>query len=286
MKHPQYIRIEITNACNLKCKMCFHSMEADKKFKKGFIQKKLFEKIVDQLAKYPEAKDAYFALHIGGEPLLHKDIIYFIQYSCRNGFKPVLVTNGTLLTADNSKDLVRSGLYKIEFSFEGFDKETYESYRVGSNFEKVKTNIDSFLEINKKYGKPVKTELVIVDLPGVAKEKKEKFIFEMKKKEFDKINLSKFFDWLGKINLSEKHTEGSYRGCNVLDSDLNVLFDGTVVPCCIDVYGELPLGNFNNMTYEEIKESATSKDLRKRLKRGDLKGLICEKCLNPWAGIK
>ena len=286
MNHPQYIRIETTNVCNLKCKMCFHSTENDKKFKKGFIEKALFEKIVDQLVKYPETKNAYFALHIGGEPLLHKDIMHFIKYSRRNGFKPVLVTNGTLLAAEKSEELIRAGLFKIEFSFEGFDKETYESYRVGSDFGKVGANVDNFLELNKKYGKPVKTELVVVDLPNVSEEKKKKFISEMEKKGFDKINLSGFFDWLGKIDSPEKNLEGEYRGCNVLDSDLNILFDGTVVPCCMDVYGELPLGNFNSMTYEEIRESEASQKLRNQLKSGELDGLICEKCLNPWGGRK
>lgn len=286
---PKIIRIETTNCCNLKCRMCFQSTSdkhAAKNGRKGFINKELFEKIVLQLTKYDQIKDALFYFHIGGEPLLHNDIVSLIRFSCLHGLKPILVTNATLLTRELSEQIVTSGLSKIEISFEGFNREIYESFRVGAEYYKVMSNIDNFLCLNEKNGKPVKTELVVVNLPGVDSSLKNNYIKQMADR-FDCVNLSGYFDWLGKIESKVVIDKTKpYIGCNVLDSDLNVLWDGTVVPCCMDVYGEMPIGDFKTMTFEEILLSNERNRLRNKLAKKELDGLLCVKCVVPWGERK
>lgn len=272
----KYIRIETTNLCNLWCKMCPQST-APSTIVRGYMRKDLFESIVDQIARYPSNRDAIFKLHIGGEPLLHKDIMHFIRYSADKGLKPVLTTNATKLSREVAKESIASGLHKIEFSFEGMTPEIYEAYRVGAKYDDVRRNIMDFLDINDAQGKPVVTELVVVDLPNVAQKIKEDFCKSMLPY-FDVVNLSGYFDWLGNVS-SIQYEHSQYIGCSVLDTDLNVLWDGRVVPCCMDVYGEMVIGDFNKMSYLEVLTAKERQDLRLRLRTGRLDGLPCQYCV-------
>lgn len=287
---PRYIRVETTNLCNLRCQMCFHSTETVsdlKTLKKGFMRPALFKKIITELAKYPQLKKSMLALHIGGEPLLHKNIVDFIKFCARKGLKPNLTTNGMLLDRKIAQLLIGSGLHEIHFSFEGIDKKIYESFRIGSNFEQVKKNIQYFLDLNAKNGHKIKTGLVVVNLPQIPQKAKQAFIKKMKNK-FDLVILSGYFDWLGKIDKKVSHnkTMANYQVCPAPDTDLNVLFDGTVVPCCMDVYGEMPIGDFDKMTLEEVLTSSARKKLKKKLVNTDIDDLPCKNCVVPWNSRK
>lgn len=287
---PNYIRIEVTNHCNLRCKMCFQSTYdhyQGKKLPRGFIKKELFYKITDELSRYEQIKETPFYLHIGGEPLLHQNIVDFITHSAGKGLKPILTTNGTLLTPGIAKKIIAAGLYKIEFSFEGMSKEIYEKFRRGSDFEIVKNNIDQFLKLNKAQGSPVKTELVVVNLPQVPDNIKTDFVKKMKHK-FDRVNLSGYFDWLGKVDKKVAHEKNkkNYTVCSAVETDLNVLHDGTVIPCCMDVYGEMPIGDFNKMSLEEVLNSSDRKELKEKLINIDIKNLPCKNCVVSWGSRK
>jgi MoaA/NifB/PqqE/SkfB family radical SAM enzyme len=48
--------------------------------------------------------------------------------------------------------LIAAGIDRISVSFEGYDKQTYESYRVGSNFERVVENVRRLKEIKEGLG--------------------------------------------------------------------------------------------------------------------------------------
>ncbi|MCP4141185.1 MAG: hypothetical protein GY755_13035 [Chloroflexi bacterium] len=51
------------------------------------------------------------------------------------------------------EQLIEAGLDNIRFSLDGATKETYESIRKGSNFEKVIANIEKLLALKQKLGK-------------------------------------------------------------------------------------------------------------------------------------
>lgn len=278
---PSCIRIETTNACNLRCRMCPHGLPS-RKVRTGFMDRTLFERIVDQLAEHPESRDAIFYLHICGEPLLHKDILHLIRHAAHRGLKPILTTNATRLTPELSDALLESGLSKVEFSFEGMDRELYETTRVGARYEVVRNNIMTFLEKNRSRGNAVRTELVVVDLPAANVEQTREFCRRMQE-HFDVVNLSGYFDWLGKV-APVPFDRGAYRGCSVMVHDLNVLWDGRVVPCCMDVDGAMQIGDFRTMHLREILASGARKRLHARLRDGRIKGLPCEVCATPWAG--
>jgi pyruvate-formate lyase-activating enzyme len=275
------IRIETTNACNLRCRMC---PQSDKKpgVARGLMKVDLYRNIVDQIAAFPENHNALFYLHICGEPLLHKQSVEFIRYAADLGFKPILTTNATLLTTELTAKLLASGLSRIEFSFEGVTPEIFETTRLGAKYDVVHRNIMDFLEQNRAAGKPVHTELVVVDLPHVEARLLRDYCEKMRA-HFDTVNLSGYFDWLGRVE-TVKYERSHYRGCAATDTDLNVLWDGRVVPCCMDVDGAMVIGDFTKQCYLEILADLRRHALRERLQCGQLKGLLCSQCQVPWGG--
>lgn len=274
-----FIRIEVTNCCNLRCKMCPQSTSINRK--RGMMERWLFEKIINDASNHVGRIPVTF--HISGEPLLHPLITDFIKLSGEH-FIPWLVTNATLLTKDIGERLIDSGVKRISFSFEGINKEVYEAIRVGAIYEETLSNIESFLLMNSQRGHPVETELVCVDVPTIPVPEIKRFLDQMTLK-FDIINRSGYFDWLGKVGESSQNVK-SGRGCHAMKTDLNVLFDGKVIPCCMDVDGTMVYGDFSTMNFSQIMQSKSRNDLSSKLESGNFEGLSCSKCHVPVSGTR
>ena len=51
--------------------------------------------------------------------------------------------------------------------------------------------------------------------------------------------------------------------CMALKTQIAILVDGTVVPCCLDSNGKIPLGNIYTNSFESIVNSKKFMDLKK-----------------------
>jgi MoaA/NifB/PqqE/SkfB family radical SAM enzyme len=65
------------------------------------------------------------------------------------------------------------------------------------------------------------------------------------------LHLAEKFEWLD----LEKNNEVHKVFCHGLRDQMGILVDGTVVPCCLDSDGNIPLGNVLNTSLEEILHS-------------------------------
>lgn len=74
LETPFVLHIEVTSACNFKCKFCMNHDDALWKqlgLRRGFMERDIFEKIIEDCKSFPKKlKRIYF--HHGGEPLLHR----------------------------------------------------------------------------------------------------------------------------------------------------------------------------------------------------------------------
>ena len=82
------------------------------------------------------------------------------------------------------------------------------------------------------------------------------------------------FDW---PDLSAEEGSGGVF-CYGLRDQIGVLWDGTVVPCCLDHEGDIPLGNLYAQTLEEILNSPRAKALYDGFSCRKAVEELCRKC--------
>jgi MoaA/NifB/PqqE/SkfB family radical SAM enzyme len=137
---PATVLISPTMRCNLSCVGCY----AKNYKKEDDLPNELFEKIIRE----GEKLGVFFYTILGGEPLMVFDKIYKIFKKYNSTYAQVF-TNGTLLTDKIAQKLQELGNIFVNFSIEGFEKETDERRGKGV-FKKV----IFAMELLKKYGIP------------------------------------------------------------------------------------------------------------------------------------
>lgn len=115
-----------TNKCNLYCSHCYR--EAGEKLK---------EELTTQQAKelIQEIHKAGFKIMIfsGGEPLMREDIFELIKYASKIGLRPVLGTNGTLITKDIAEKLKQAGARGVGISLDSLNAKKHNQFRGDKN---------------------------------------------------------------------------------------------------------------------------------------------------------
>ncbi len=285
---PNALWIEPTNACNLKCIMCPNSII--KNPNPGFMDIEVYKEIIDQ------AKDfaSYVVLCISGESLLHKDFVEMVRYAKSNGLEVYLSTNATVMTSEISRNIIDAGLTWINFSFDGVLKDTYEKVRVKANFEKTLENIVNFLKIKKELNASTQTELqiIIMDDKGQKEydENKDAFLENFKDLPLDSVQARKPSTWGSFLADTDKYvpielekTHG-YSPCSYLWSSLHILWDGRIVACTSDFFGDNVLGKFPEQSLKEIWNGKLMKNFRQAMIDGSyLKyNKNCKDCDAIW----
>jgi Fe-coproporphyrin III synthase len=111
-----------TNRCNLSCKHCYLNAE-DRDYAEELTNAEARAFIAD-IAEM----QCPVLLFSGGEPLLRKDLFELIAYSKSLGLRPVLSSNGTLITPEVAQKLAEAGLQYVGVSIDGLE-ETHDRFR-------------------------------------------------------------------------------------------------------------------------------------------------------------
>jgi len=251
---PNAVWIEPTNVCNLKCIMCPNSIIEQKN--KGFMKLDLYKKIIDEIKSFA----SYAILCISGESLLHKDFPEMVRIAKQNGLAVYLSTNATVLTPKLSREILLAGLDWINFSFDGCSKEIYEKVRVGANFEKTLDNVVNFLKIKKELGAKTSAELqiLVMDEKGERdyQENINNFSKNFKDLPLNYIQKRQPSTWgkflVGTKKFKFRRLGNKFSPCSYLWSSLHILWDGRIVACTSDFFGDNILGKFPEKTFKEI----------------------------------
>lgn len=234
MKKLKKAYIEITNVCNKKCSFCHGTKRLPRQMTESE-----FSHVLDELKGVTE----YIYLHVLGEPLCHPEVNGFIRTATERGFKVTVTTNGTLLT----DYLAKSGAYKVQISLHSFENES-ESER-----EAYLRRVAEFAKLASSNGILVSLRLwnLGTGISNVATEECLENAFPKPWKEgrdrsftlADKVFLSYAdrFEWPD-MNADDG---GDRVFCYGLRDQIGILSDGTVVPCCLDAEGDIPLGNIH-----------------------------------------
>ncbi len=152
----------MTKQCNLKCIHCYATATASKSDDelstdqaKGFLE---------DIARY----GAPVVLFSGGEPFMRKDLIELIEYSDGLGLRPVISTNGTLITEEKAAAAKRAGVKYIGVSLDGLQEVNDRFRGVPRAFEMAINGMSSSLKAGVKTGlRFTITKHNRDDLPGV-----------------------------------------------------------------------------------------------------------------------
>ncbi|SMB78779.1 radical SAM additional 4Fe4S-binding SPASM domain-containing protein [Desulfonispora thiosulfatigenes DSM 11270] len=283
MKKFKRIYLEITNICNLKCSFCPPTNR-----KQEYITIDNFKKILNQINKYTD----YLYFHVKGEPLLHPELEQLLKISDNEGFKVNLTTNGTLIEKTGDILLNSPALRQISFSLQSCEnnnlneKEKYIKDILDFMHRAVKET-DLIIELrlwnlnnsNNVENKSSKNDFMLnyiqssLNLPFKIEEKVTpgKGI-----KLVNSIYLSQEtkFTWpnLGINDISEKGF------CYGLRSQIAILVDGTVVPCCLDSDGVINLGNIYEKKFTEIINNKRSLNMVNGFSQREVVEPLCKKC--------
>jgi radical SAM protein with 4Fe4S-binding SPASM domain len=250
------VNLELTNLCNLKCSIC--PLSHDMKRATGFMEYSLFKKIVDE---NPELD--FILLFQWGEPLLHRDLFKMIKYAKAAGIRSMMTTNGVILGPVTTRKLLNSGLERITFSIDGTE-ETYNSIR-GVPLEKIRKNIIRFRNQRDKAGSDT-----AIDVSMVVCDETLGHIEEFKREWAGIADRVQYIPVFIKGRRREKCRE-LWRG------SLVVLWDGTVVPCCVDYNGIMKVGDAKEQSLQAIWRGVKMRNLRTQHIQGKLPQ-VCSEC--------
>lgn len=285
---PFYINIEPTSHCNIRCKLCSY----DYSRQPGYMDAGLYEKIIDEAAGINVHEVAHF---LAGEPLVHPDLPYMVEYATLSGIRSRVHTNGTLLTEEKSRALLDAGLSFLGVSFDGDDPDTYNSMRTGSDFGQVVDNLRGFLEMKKARGadRPfVAIKVVKAETNGAAAGDagRDLVISDGFLELFDGLPVDEFkvihpHDWRGEVSKAVPFvaTGDLYNPCMVLWATLSIAWDGRVLGCAADLNGHEVLGDLNRLTMMDIWNSEklqAYRELHSARRYRDID--LCRDCTFVW----
>lgn len=266
--------IEITNICNLRCDFCpgtrreARSMTAEE-----------FTLAASKLSG--TVKYLYF--HVMGEPLLHDRLEDFLDIAGGLGFRVCLTTNGTLLGSEGNKLLSHSALHKISVSLHSMEGNGVE------DLDQYLTHVWEFSEKAAESG--VIVALRLWNIGG--KDTRNGEILRFLEAKLGEHPLDKPQPREGNWKLCERlyleqaerfewpdltAAEENVRFCLGLREQIAVLCDGTVVPCCLDHEGDIPLGNLFTQELSEILSSPRAKALYDGFSCGRPSEELCRRC--------
>ncbi|MEW6181826.1 MAG: putative heme d1 biosynthesis radical SAM protein NirJ2 [Bacillota bacterium] len=111
-----------TNECNLKCAHCYRDAGSKKTDE---LTTEEGRTLIDEIAR------AGFKIMIfsGGEPVMRSDLFELAAYAREKGLRPVLGTNGTLITPEVAGRLSEAGLMAAGISLDSMDKKVHDELR-------------------------------------------------------------------------------------------------------------------------------------------------------------
>jgi len=251
--------IEPTNTCNLRCTFCFVTEGMTREG--GFMEFDLFKKIIDDS---PDLE--HLCMHNWGEPLLHKDIFKMIEYAKNKGVNYVVMnTNGTLLTDKMIDQIVDSKLDIIRFSIDG-SAETFKRVR-GVELKKIEQNINKLKNV-KEIRRPELKMGVVFTIEEDTEGDVEDYITHWEKI-VDHVRLQPKLITSPRTEICPEPFGKDY-------GKLVVLWDGRVIPCCVDYNANLTIGSVQNNTIPNLWKNEKMDLLRKQ----HLKGQFPDTCAN------
>ena len=244
------VYLEITNCCNLACSFC-----------PGTTRRAAFLTVAQftHLAGALRGQTRFLYFHVMGEPLLHPDLLEQLDIAGRMGFRVVLTTNGTLLPKRQRELLAAPALHKVSVSLHSFEANSgvdMEHYLAGcTDFGLAASETGILIDYRlwnldgaETRGRNEQNDAILNHLHAAYPGNWTQNTWGWRLCDRTFIHYGEKFDWPS----PDAPDHGEAGTCRALRDQLAVLCDGTVVPCCLDGEGRIPLGNLLAQPLDEI----------------------------------
>lgn len=272
------VYIELTNICGLSCSFC-----PTKELPSQSMTLEFFENILMQLKPYTKE----IAYHIFGDPLTLNNLDKYLDLSLKHNFKVHITTTGYYLDKFDLNLFLHPAIKQINFSLNSFNKndmkKTLEEY-LEPMFDLCR------LKLDKKIHNFINLRLWNLDTNNsessfndeVFKYLENFFNIELSNIDFNdsirlenqiKLHFDKYFQW---PSLNSNHNTNNT--CHGLKSHFGILSSGVVVPCCLDSYGSMDLGNLHTKSLEDILTSNRTQNIISNFQKNIAIEELCQKC--------
>jgi len=244
---PDSIRIDITASCNAKCPFCPREVMPEDR-KSGFMDMDLYRYILKE-AKSIGIKKA--KLYISSEPSVHPKFDEMVSMAKEQGFKVYLSTNASNLHK-HTEAFKKADV--LQFSLEGWDKESYEKYRKPLKFDRIYENMKLYSEASEGID-----QVKSLHIPITKETDLEKFVL-LWGNFVDRLDI----DFMQPMNIFTQGAMKSAYGENIKENyynfskmnknfvcydpfkEVTVGYDGKILLCCLDFSGLAELGNIKD----------------------------------------
>ncbi len=254
---PKIIVIDVTNSCNLRCPVCPVTIAMTRR--RGMMDMATFGMIINDFAENDDKPEIFF--NFSGEPTLNPLLPELIGRAHDAGHGTFLSTNCTKLDRTMAEEIIKAGLGRVYLCMDGFDKEAQEAYRVRSDFDEVKRNIEIFVEARAALGadnplcilQTLLTAYSENQADDITKWAKEIGIDRIRFKTFsvgtytseeEKRAAEKFLPKNPELRRNVAHTVS--RLCDEPVDATLVFWDGSLGLCCIDYDQKVEMPNIRN----------------------------------------
>lgn len=286
MDFPMLVDIELSNYCNLQCRMCGQVIM---KRARGYMSEELFRQVIGEMAEHGAA----LRMIRWGEPLLNSKAIDFIKYAKSKGVLVHMTTNALLIDEEMAKKLLDSGIDSMIFSMQGATKEGYNLMRNTDQYDTFVENVKRLVKMRNDRSQKNPWFHISSTMTDETEEEIEAF-----KKFWSKIvdsvgvgktnlqRLKHFDENTVKDLLKKERIDHIYKPCIEVLNKQSINWDGDVTACCGDYNGELIIGKLDyakgkNMHYFWHHKKLNT--IRETLARMEMYKLpLCKYCFRAY----
>ena len=138
-----YLRISLTESCNLRCIYCMPEGVAPKVCGETLTKENIFD--IVEVAVELNIKKIRLT---GGEPLLRQDIVEIVQGIKDRGIEKIYITTNGILLYEKIEKLKKAGLKGVNISLDTLDREQFNYITRGGDLERVLQGIEKALNLN------------------------------------------------------------------------------------------------------------------------------------------
>ena len=268
----EYI-VETTAKCNLYCPMC--PRETHKQPKEDMTDE-VFERLVSETRHSAE-----HVMLIGlGEPFMDKQIFNRIEYCEKHGIATLLSSNGTFLDEATCAKILDTPLKHITLSMDGARKESFEYYRKGARFEKVRENFVRLCRMKHERGSKLQIVVQMIRMEKNEGEVAEFMEFWGAVPGVDQIRIKA--DETDLMRPDAGHIPEDWKHpCHYLwRGAMYVKHSGDVYPCCQSyMLDGAAVGNVRTQSMPEIFNGPAMQELRRKHAAGEAGQVdMCSRC--------